>query len=582
MTQTLEQNRIESLRRTIKEKKQALGLTGDLLSWKGFKRYSDLSLLTYPESLRKYRYHLYLGKTEAFNEHYLENLTIGKHRYVFDHLVEEIAKYFMVSFHPVDDETYDDVSCRIQDFMREQTCFPAGSFEVVEDTDSDEANYVKRIFQLKAKKEISTVWRLSCISPNDEVKSEYTTFDLRVPKKLRGRWSNQAGDMATITDFSSMLAKAALIHLTAKHLTISDITFNQVLDRLETEVSFDRDRLCQWDYEDFILHFLANNMHFSDLIKSVIVYSFTDLISEFADIQGIEERFIQRSTTHATAYMTKKNIPLKIQKFMADNHFLAMFGEVEADELCDLDKLYQLAEEFKTLSTLIPFPIAKDHTLRFRRLGRHKAAGLYYPFFQTLAIDIDSPHSFVHEWFHFVDYEHDLLSANAEFRPLLNLYRQQLDSSFEALGKEDLLYQRWFSGKSKYSRGYYLSSEEAFARLGECYVANILGIDSSFNRRDLTSKFEQLVYPSTPELNEAIQAYFKPLFNRIKEEATLVSFEEEAHLSMEPASKIEKPKTVPVKYSTIPSVQAVATPASRSHDWKAEPVRVIEQLSLGI
>lgn len=578
MTQTLEQNRIESLRRTIKEKRRALGVEGNLLDWKGFKRFADLDVITYPESLHKYRYHLYLGKTETFNEDYPENLTIGKHRHLYERLVDEVSKYLVQTFQTQEEVSTDEIIEQLHAFIYNDTCF-SPSMTLEEATDTPEGNYVKRLIHWKTKKEISTVYRFTFTPYEGESRVAFTTFDLRIPNKLEARWSNKiTGEKAEIFNLAKLLAKASLIHLSAKHLLSSELVFDRILDQLELHATFNRDRLRQFNYHDFILHFLANNMHSIDLIRSLIVLTFSDLIRDYADLQGIEKRFIQRSSTHATAYMTKKNIPLKIQNFMKDNHFLAMFGEVEADELCDLEKLNQLAEEFVTLSKQLPLPQAKDHTLRFRRLGRHKAAGLYYPFYQTLAVDIDSPRSFIHEWFHLIDFEHQLLSADAEFRPLLQLYRQTLDEGFRALGSEDPTYKKWFGGSSKYSRAYYLSSEEAFARLGECYVANFLGIQSSFNARDLTSTFQQLVYPSTPELNEAIQSYFEPLFKRLQSSESIVTFETSPH--SEELTVVESPS--PTKRSTERPIHAVAMSSPSSKVWEPESVQVIEQLSLGI
>ena len=89
-----------------------------------------------------------------------------------------------------------------------------------------------------------------------------------------------------------------------------------------------------------------------------------------------EERRI--SSDYARSYETKKNIPLKVQEEMKKSKFLSHFGYVEYDELVDLEKVKVIEKEWQEVNKVINFPVAKNHSLRFRRLGKHKASGLYF------------------------------------------------------------------------------------------------------------------------------------------------------------------------------------------------------------
>ena len=49
--------------------------------------------------------------------------------------------------------------------------------------------------------------------------------------------------------------------------------------------------------------------------------------------------------------------------------------------------------------------MSKNQSLRFRKLGKLKANGVYYPGYDTLAVDLDGVSSFIHEMFHILIYD---------------------------------------------------------------------------------------------------------------------------------------------------------------------------------
>ena len=46
----------------------------------------------------------------------------------------------------------------------------------------------------------------------------------------------------------------------------------------------------------------------------------------------------------------------------------------------------------------------KGNSIRFRKLGNHKAIGLYYPLIQCLCVDLRNTTSFIHELGHLIDH----------------------------------------------------------------------------------------------------------------------------------------------------------------------------------
>ncbi|MBQ3421969.1 MAG: hypothetical protein IJH34_09920 [Romboutsia sp.] len=108
--------------------------------------------------------------------------------------------------------------------------------------------------------------------------------------------------------------------------------------------------------------------------------------------------------------------------------------------------------------------------------------------------------------------------------PLLSKYKELVDDKINSYGKDSELYKFWHKGKSKYSRGYYLSNEEAFARMGELYVTDILKLNSSFSKIDYSSPLQQAVYPNDKELLNLIDSYYSKIFTLLEDKFERVTF----------------------------------------------------------
>lgn len=60
-------------------------------------------------------------------------------------------------------------------------------------------------------------------------------------------------------------------------------------------------------------------------------------------------------------------------------------------------------ESLEFIARIGKFP--DGNRFKVRKLGNHKALGLYYPEAKVLVVDVDSPSSFIHEYGHLLDYK---------------------------------------------------------------------------------------------------------------------------------------------------------------------------------
>jgi len=212
------------------------------------------------------------------------------------------------------------------------------------------------------------------------------------------------------------------------------------------------------------------------------------------------------SSDYARSYETKKNIPKKIQNKMETTLFKKHFGYVEFDELTDIKKIEHIEKEWEYINKKVAFSLAQDHSLRFRRLGNHKAAGLYFPAMRAVCIDLGGPSSLIHEILHMIDYttlSAARLSSMFKFRPIIERYKEVTNNKVASLEDNNTFKKTW-KGKSKYNKEYYHSASEIFARCGEIYVKEILGIDSS-----LVKTGNEILYPVKDEiLMQQIKKYY--------------------------------------------------------------------------
>lgn len=212
------------------------------------------------------------------------------------------------------------------------------------------------------------------------------------------------------------------------------------------------------------------------------------------------------SKDHALSFQTKRNIPKATLKAMEESLLNEFFGYVEFDEDVDLAKVSVIAEQFMAFKeTFFSSVDASTVSIRFRKLGNHKALGLYYPYVNCLCVDVSSPSSLTHEFGHMIDYLNGNLSLKPEFTKVLNLYEKHIGKKMT----EDKAFATLMNGKGKYNKSYFLKPTEIFARSFELYCVKVLKVNNSLVPTEDSFGLE---YPMTEEYMDLICKYFQNLF----------------------------------------------------------------------
>lgn len=522
-----ENERINSLRKTISLKKDNLGLNDDILYLKSLKKYNNLKDLKYPKSISKYTLYGITDTKNRFEDlKYLNVYKTNQMMFIFDKLKECISKKIKADFiEMVKEMTVKESIDIINKYIKENTLYL--DYSLIEPRDNINLGFAQYIIEKDSKMKTSMIVSLDS---RIEFESElYTPLDIVVSKKSINSWIGKGeykGRKAKIIDIYDIIAIGILVKNVGEYL-YNEENFKIIKNKFSEIIRFNKEyQLRTISSATVMTELIEDNAgEILNPIKVLISLSMEEMLKRSFEIYEYEKRLQSLSGSYAKTYMTKKNIPKKIQSFMKDNIFLSMFGFVEVDEDCELNKLEKLSIEFKNLSKQIYLPVVKTHSLRFRKLGQIKAHGVYYPGYNTLAVDLDGIDSFIHEMFHMIDYENNILSLDADFEPILSYYIKLLDDKVNSFGKDSDMYKFWYKSKNKYSRSYYISNEEAFARMGELYVSEVLNIQSSFSKLNYENNIELIVYPKDEKLLSLISNYYKKIFLLIESKFDRVLFE---------------------------------------------------------
>lgn len=279
-------------------------------------------------------------------------------------------------------------------------------------------------------------------------------------------------------------------------------------------------------------------------------------------IQSTYDIFLQREyekdidkQTRASAWQTKKNINKDTRKIMESTSLNKYFQFVEIDNDVDLTLFSQFEKEMERMHDILPKTGDKLPELRLRKLGNHKALGLYVPNKNTIAIDFRDTNdeiggvgiqSFVHEYGHALDYGTDngrLLSMRDDFKPIVTRYRENLS----------------LNGKGSYvaeKAGYYTAPTEVFARAFELYV-NEAGLNSIFlkSKETYATNIEYALFDQN--MRDKLTTFFDSAFPNLKT-AVLESNKEQIDVEQGTRFDQELLKTqVDTKIESIKSVKFI-------------------------
>lgn len=246
-------------------------------------------------------------------------------------------------------------------------------------------------------------------------------------------------------------------------------------------------------------------------LMTIFALIFYDAIQLFHELTY--EKSYRKQSKHESAppYITKKNIPAKVLKAMESSEFNQYFGYIEFDQDMDLEAVKSIEEEFKVINRQFFNGLAfKNTILRFRKLGRQKAGGLYYYLFNTLCVNIHSPGSFIHEYWHMIDDQRNDLSLEPAFNKVVIAYRNAFINNMDHLSPEK---REVLRGNTKYNMKYFFRRAEIFAYCGEIYMSRILNVESSL-LHSLDTNEE--AYPQDKRLDNEIKVYYEQFFEKLK------------------------------------------------------------------
>lgn len=229
--------------------------------------------------------------------------------------------------------------------------------------------------------------------------------------------------------------------------------------------------------------------------------------------------------TRAKAWETKKNINKETQQVMDNSPLAKTFSKLEIDNDVDLKGFGSFEREMMNLVHDLPKVYnTKLPTLRLRKLGNYKAAGLYVPQFgdgstDTIALDFRKVRtegerlrglgvqSFIHEYGHYLDNHLGTpieegksgkvgLSLINKFSAITYEYRRNLDQY--TIKKE----------KGIGSAEYFGIPTEIFARGFELWIHDHLKVKSNLMDAPKAYQNDPEYKAFTPELREEVFDFF--------------------------------------------------------------------------
>lgn len=229
--------------------------------------------------------------------------------------------------------------------------------------------------------------------------------------------------------------------------------------------------------------------------------------------------------THAKSWETKKNIDKATQQIMDRSSLHQYFSKIELDNDVDLKAFGYFEDEVKRLMSHMPLANDKN-ILRLRKLGNHRALGMYVPSLDTIVLefrkqsevrkdsngDMVGISSFIHEYGHYLDYRLSKwpLSLENNFKPLITQYTKNLANSNLSDSKVEYL----TTPTEVFARGFELWSYESAKLRG-----NLIGQEKEYNAK--TGAIEYQAFDSG--LRERLFNYFDqiPQLKEIKPELAI-------------------------------------------------------------
>ncbi|MCL6423694.1 hypothetical protein Bequi_09890 [Brachybacterium sp. JHP9] len=236
----------------------------------------------------------------------------------------------------------------------------------------------------------------------------------------------------------------------------------------------------------------------ADRVRSVME-GLEDAQLEGRNFQAHRKYMSAKKSSSATAWQDKKHPDAEHVAMARDTTLAKAFTKIEIDNDVDAESYARFESAWEDAKDkLPPIPEGLAPTLRIRKLGRHKATGVFFPHVNTIAVDVRDSSSFVHEYGHYVDViTKDNASLGKNFRSVVGRYSDAVKVPPGTTGK--------------YGADYYSTPTEVYARGFELYAHERLGID---NRLLNPEKFDRFDFEpfKDPSLKEQLFGLFDRAF----------------------------------------------------------------------
>lgn len=208
-------------------------------------------------------------------------------------------------------------------------------------------------------------------------------------------------------------------------------------------------------------------------------------IATFRDDKKYQDEDLNKNTRFNN--MGFRKVEVDTQRYQGEDFDYKLFSAVEKD--------------FESFYKRLPVGQAEPE-LKFRKLGRHNAAGLYCPFMNIVAVDVRHTESFIHEYGHYLDFKfkESVLSESIDFASIVDHYSNNIDN-FAAQGAVSL---------DKIN--YFKTPTEIFARGFELWVHATI-VSNSVLLKSNNIYNESPVYRSFEGCKEALFGFFNSVFS---------------------------------------------------------------------
>lgn len=356
--------------------------------------------------------------------------------------------------------------------------------------------------------------------PGLRCKSSVLKYKYRVRRSVINSVNKDEKEYYQVLDLEHVLGICEFIEMCYDYLT-KDRTLIDGQQQSYFKVAYEKE-----DIEEILDIKYLLNLNFN-MLSPKIKCLLCEVVINLSYIQSsinYNKKYVKSlNGLYSKSFQTKRNIPEKYLNIMRNTSLLEDFSFVEIDESVDIPKFKKIEKEFSVVKKNLKLKkyLKQIPELRFRRLGQHKASGMYYPDYKCICVDITEPSSFIHELGHHIDLStgNTSRSMDSKFKILAIKYRKEL---LESVSLSDMDTQEYYKTK----KSYYNTPTEIWARCFEIFLVKIKKCESSL----MPAKHALIVkkgYPNcSKELLEIINQYYSEIIPNLKENLDLTLKEE--------------------------------------------------------